>query len=59
MFLLCFGVIAVSFLLRRYVTRSALLIGILSLLLFFVLSPVYVILGLAYVSFGLHEWLLQ
>ena len=59
MFLLCFGVIAVSFLLRRYVTRNALLIAILSLLLFFVMSPLYVILGLAYVSFGLHEWLLQ
>ena len=59
MFLLCFGVIAMSLLLRRYVTRNALLIGIISLLLFFMLSPLYVILGLAYVSFGLHEWLLQ
>ena len=56
MYLLSFGFIAALFLLRAYASRSRVLNLILAVLFFFILPPVYLGLGVAYISLGFHDW---
>ena len=56
MYLLCFGFIAILFLLRAYGPGSRLLNIIIALLGFFVLPQLFMILGCVYISTGFHDW---
>lgn len=56
-FLIIFGVLAVIRFIQAYITRSGLLIALLTLLAYFVLSQILVFIGFGYISLGLHEYL--
>ena len=56
LYLLCFGYLAVLFLLRAYGPRSRAVNVILAILLFFTIPQIFVFLGFAYISLGLHDW---
>lgn len=58
MYLLCFGFIAVLFLLRAYGPGSRLLNVLLSIAVFFILPQAVVYLGFAYISLGFHDWVM-
>lgn len=56
MYLLSFGFIAALFLLRAFGPSSRLLNAVIAMALFFMLAPVYMGLGFAYISTGFHDW---
>lgn len=56
MYLMCFGYIAVLFLLRAYGPRSRAVNIVLAILLFFTIPQIFVLLGFAYISLGFHDW---
>lgn len=56
MYLLCFGFIAVLFLLRAYGPSSRLLNVIIAIAGFFVFPQLFMILGCVYISTGFHDW---
>ena len=56
MCLMCFGYIAVLFLLRAYGPRSRAVNIVLAILLFFTIPQIFVLLGFAYISLGFHDW---
>lgn len=59
MYLLCFGFIAVLFLLRAYGPSSRLLNIIIAIAGFFVLPQAFMILGCVYISTGFHDWVVR
>ena len=56
MYLLCFGYIAVLFLLRAYGPRSRLINALLAIVIFFIFPQGFLILGAVYISTGFHDW---
>lgn len=56
MYLLCFGFIAILFLLRTYGPGSRLLNILIAIAGFFVLPQLFMILGCVYISTGFHDW---
>ncbi len=56
MYLVCFGYIAVLFLLRAFGPRSRLVNSILTIVLLFVIPPLFMLLGFAYISLSFHDW---
>ena len=59
MYLLCFGFIAILFLLRAYGPGSRLLNIIIALAGFFVFPQLFMILGCVYISTGFHDWVVN
>ncbi len=57
MYLVVFGIIALTQFFRAFVSRSALVITLLTILAYFVLSQVLLYVGFAYISLGLHDYL--
>ncbi|MDO5131970.1 MAG: DUF2232 domain-containing protein [Eubacteriales bacterium] len=56
MYLLAFGFIALLLLLRAFGPKSRAVNVILAVILFFILPQIVMLLGAAYISLGLHEW---
>lgn len=59
MYLLCFGFIAILFLLRAYGPGIRVLNILIAIGGFFVFPQLYMILGCAYISTGFHDWVVR
>lgn len=59
MYLMCFGVIAVSLLVRIYISRAKIVVVLISFLSIFMMSQVVLILGIFYVAGQFHRFLLN
>lgn len=59
MYLMFFGVVALALLLRAFGPGSRILTVILAIVLFLMLPQIVMFLGAAYISFGLHDWVLR
>ncbi|SFG16229.1 DUF2232 domain-containing protein [Oribacterium sp. WCC10] len=59
LYLLCFGVIAMSLLVQIYVTRAKILVGLISVLSLFMIPQVVLFLGAFYVAGQFHRFLLR
>ena len=59
MYLMCFGVIAVSLLVRIYISRVKIVVVLISFLSIFMMSQVVLILGVFYVAGQFHRFLLK
>ena len=59
MYLMCFGVIAVTLLVQVYITRVKLVVGIMGFLSLFMMPQLVLILGIFYVAGQLHRFLLR
>ena len=57
-YLIVFGIIAAALFIRTRITQKRLLTPLLTMLVFLFFSPVLLFAGFAYVSLGLHEWML-
>ena len=55
--LMCFGVIAISLLIRIFLTRAKLMNGILTVLSLFILPQIILFLGIFYISGSLHDYI--
>ena len=59
LYLMFFGVIAISLLIQVYITRAKAVVVILSFLAFFMMPQINTILGIFYISGQLHTFLLN
>lgn len=59
MYLLCFGYIALLFLLRAYGPSARALNVILALVLFLIMPQIVMLLGFLYISTGFHDWVVE
>lgn len=59
MYLMCFGVIAVSLLVRIYISKAKIVVVLISFLSIFMMSQVVLILGIFYVAGQFHRFLLK
>lgn len=59
MYLMCFGVIAVTLLVQAYMTKVKLVVGIIGFLSIFMMPQLVIILGIFYVAGQLHRFLLR
>lgn len=57
--LLCFGIIAINLAIKKYLVRSRVAAGVLTFLSIFMFPQIVMFLGLFYISFGLHDKLLE
>ena len=55
--LMCFGAIAISLLIRLFLTRAKLVNGLLTALSIFVMPQILLILGIFYISGSLHDYI--
>lgn len=56
-FLITFGVLAVIRFIQAFISRSGLVVALLTLLAYFILSQALLFIGFGYISLGLHEYL--
>ncbi len=57
LYLAVFGIIAVTQFVKAFISRSALVITLITILAYFVLSQLLIYIGFAYISLGLHDYL--